>query len=90
MLIGSKSFGVDQVWVIDRSHSHRNERLLHSRVLDASDRICPALHTRTGEGDSLSVCGRRSDLVVLARHHLDRWCLGHNQECPHWRGLQND
>jgi hypothetical protein len=47
--------------------------------------ICPALHASTGDGVALSVCGRHGDRMVLAATHLQRWCLGHNGACPHWR-----
>lgn len=46
---------------------------------------CPALHQRVRQNEPLSVCGRHRDRMVLAAHHLDRWCLGNHASCPHWR-----
>lgn len=81
-----KECGIDHVWVIDRSTRPKADRLDGPGKLEAPRAICPALHVRTGERLTLSVCGRHGDRMVLARHHLERWCLGRNEDCPHWRG----
>jgi hypothetical protein len=46
--------------------------------------VCPELHVVHERGVTLSVCGRHRDSMVLARHHLDRWCLAAHDQCPHW------
>lgn len=47
--------------------------------------ICPALHACTQDEATLSVCGRRNDKMVLARHHFERWCFAAKEDCPHWQ-----
>ena len=78
--------GIDQAWILDGhiggSHSP-GDRVGEPAV---AANICPALHSRTAEGTTLSVCGRHGDRMVLAHHHLHRWCLGRYLDCPHWRG----
>lgn len=49
-----------------------------------SSAVCPALHVCPEGGRVLSVCGRWYDKMVLARHHLNRWCLDRHDSCPHW------
>jgi len=45
-------------------------------------RVCPSLHVRLHQGTALSVCGNRSDLMVLGHHHHTRWCFCDGSGCP--------
>ncbi|MBE0616330.1 MAG: hypothetical protein IH608_00195, partial [Proteobacteria bacterium] len=36
-------------------------------------------------GATLSLCGRHRDRMVLVVRHLERWCLGDHETCPHWK-----
>ncbi|MBN1945743.1 MAG: hypothetical protein JW797_08695 [Bradymonadales bacterium] len=85
--------GADQVLLVPRSweRGRQDERnpeekppLQQAIELDAD--ICPALHVRRDGDVILSVCGRHADRMVLARHHLERWCLAAKDRCPHWGG----
>ena len=76
-----KLFGVDQVWVVERRGARRSPAL--ENVSELGKGICPHLHTNTDGGITLSVCGCHRDRMVLARHHLDRWCLLDKRDCPH-------
>lgn len=51
--------------------------------------ICPALHAQHEQDLTLSLCGRRQDRMLLARHHLERWCLAAKEACPHYRGASH-
>jgi len=73
--------GVDQLWVVERHEAKRKATI--ENVSEIGGGICPNLHTKTENGTTLSVCGRRHDRMVLARHHLDRWCLMNPGGCPH-------
>jgi len=53
---------------------------------ELGDGICPELHALHDPRCALSVCGRHSDRMVLARHHFVRWCLAGKETCPHWQG----
>lgn len=55
-------------------------------VVELGRGICPELHAERAQGTTLSVCGRRKDLMVLARHHFDRWCFSNKEHCPHRLG----
>ena len=47
---------------------------------------CPHLHQRIRHNLPMCVCGRHRDRMVLAGHHLDRWCVGDVASCPHRSG----
>lgn len=80
--------GVDHVWVVERPGFGRKASI--QNVSEISATVCPHLHSKTGGGTTLTVCGRHHDRMVLARHHLDRWCLRYNGECPHRRRGDGD
>jgi len=82
------SCDVDQVWVVNGRHSRRTAPL--ENVLGLDHDVCPYLHTSTEDGTTLSVCGSHHDRMVLARHHLDRWCLKNDGNCPHRRHNGSD
>jgi hypothetical protein len=46
---------------------------------------CPELHQRIRRNTPLSVCGCHQDRMVIAGHHLARWCLKNHGACPHWK-----
>jgi hypothetical protein len=78
--------GADRVLFIARRKAGWHLRNPHlTEVVELDDRVCPALHVTHDQDLTLSVCGRRHDRMVLARPHLDGWCLKHNSACPHWR-----
>jgi len=77
--------GANQFWLIGQLNGSSEARLAQPQILDVSMTACPALHVHT-EQSAHSVCARHHDRMVLGRHHLLRRCLGHHQECPHWRG----
>ena len=79
-----KEASVDHVWLVERPGRERLGRGEPERVREIGSDICPALHSRAEAGSTLSVCGCRHDRMVLARHHLKRWCLGAYQRCPTW------
>lgn len=72
--------GVDQLWVVERRETMRKATI--ENVSEVGRRTCSNLHSKTEDGTTLSVCGRRRDRMVLARHHLDRWCLMNPDSCP--------
>ena len=78
-----KPFSVDQAWVVERRGARRPPAI--ENLSELVQGICPHLHTKTIDGTTLSVCGCHLDRMVLARHHLDRWCLLGDSECPHRR-----
>jgi len=55
-------------------------------VVELGVGICPELHAKHEQGVTFSVCGRHKDRMVLARHHVERWCLAKKEDCPHWQG----
>lgn len=81
-----KSVGVDSVlgeWAV----SSRGQRIVRVSCQDEvrlTEDACPALHTIENEKEAHSVCGRHNDRMVLAHHHLEKWCLENKDECPHW------
>ncbi len=78
-----RPLGVDHVWVGDYvEYGHEG---IIDNVDEVGDHLCPALHARTQDHVTLSVCGREKDRMVLSREHLDRWCLEHRESCPHWK-----
>lgn len=78
-----RPLGVEHVWVGERAR-YREEGVIE-HVDEVGDQLCPALHARTRDHVTLSVCGCEKDRMVLARDHLDRWCLDHRESCPHWK-----
>lgn len=74
--------GVDQVWVVERRNAQQASTLVNISALGQG--VCSELHAKTEDGTTISVCGCRRDRMVLARHHLNRWCLGNKESCPHW------
>ncbi len=78
--------GVDAVWWIERPGTRKPQaNRVAGRPQEVRGEVCPALHSRTQDGVTLSVCGRHGDRMVLAARHLERWCLRHHVECPHWK-----
>jgi hypothetical protein len=53
------------------------------------DTICPLLHVVESHGVTMSVCGAHNDRMVLAPHHMNRWCLAGMDDCTH-RGIKYD
>ena len=84
-----KEYGIDHVWLVQRPGAEAQRRGIFARLLEIDNGICPALHSRTSNGTTLSVCGCHSDRMVLARHHFDRWCLRSHRQCPHWREVSH-
>ncbi|MBN2499051.1 MAG: hypothetical protein JXR96_30960 [Deltaproteobacteria bacterium] len=76
-----RSFGVDHLWTVGHRGADGPAGL--DRIAQIQGGVCPHLHSRTARGVSLSVCGCHHDRMVLARHHLDRWCLRDGRGCPH-------
>lgn len=81
-----KDCGIDHFWTVQRTNGLKRRRIDVSRGLETGPSLCPALHVQVDGQITLSVCGRHCDRMVLARHHLERWCLSHHTECPHWQG----
>lgn len=77
--------GVDHLWVVDQGPMDRGTRLRNPTEVRGN--ICSHLHARSYGATTLSVCGRHHDRLVLARHHLETWCLSGGDGCPH---LQRD
>lgn len=75
--------GADRILVTQGDAGGRRGRVPLGRALEVEP--CPALHVWTDGSTTLSVCGRHRDRMVLCQGHLERWCLGHNDACPHWR-----
>ena len=80
--------GVDHLWVVDQGPMDRTARLRNPTEVRGG--ICPHLHTKSRESSTLSVCGRHHDRLVLARHHLETWCLAGGEGCPHLQGDLSD
>ena len=82
-----KEAGTDYVWQMD---THYAKSTPHVACIDSSvqldERPCPALRAMDSNGVTLSVCGRRNNRWILARHHFHRWCFGKYSGCPNWRG----
>ena len=68
-------FHVDHFWLADSPHALGD-------VTEVLAPICPHLRTLTTRGVTVSACACHAGMV-LARHHLDRWCLENDPECPH-------
>ena len=79
-----KEASVDHIWLVARRRCEKLTRGGPDPLREINGSICPALHTGAEAGRTLSVCGCRHDRLVLARHHLKRWCLDAHQSCPHW------
>ena len=58
-----------------------------AKATDLGGTICPFLQAQVRGSVTLSVCGHGADRMVLARHHLDRWCLATNAQCPYLAGM---
>lgn len=80
--------GVDHLWVVDQGSVDRATRLRNPTEVRGD--ICPHLHARSSGATTLSVCGRHQDRLVLARHHLESWCLNGGDDCPHLHGDGSD
>lgn len=81
-----QEIGIDHVWWVARPRPRRvprHEMTARARGIEGS--VCLALHTATEHGVTLSLCGRHRDRMVLAPHHLARWCLDGHETCPHWK-----
>ncbi|MBN2718187.1 MAG: hypothetical protein JXX14_20245 [Deltaproteobacteria bacterium] len=78
-----RTVGIDQVWTVS-SRQQRYGQVSPEQVSQLTNAACPALHAREHGGKAISVCGCHSDRMVLAHHHLKRWCLKNKDECPHW------
>lgn len=76
--------GIDHVWLVERPGSEERVRSAPTPVQEIKSRICPALHSHTSARTTLSLCGCHQDRMVLARYHLERWCLRGHEQCPHW------
>lgn len=81
-----RAAGVEQVWRLDTRDWPGAERHPEERVEVLAEPVCPALHTRTEDGATASVCGRRGDRLVLPRRQLARHCLHDHASCPYWSG----
>lgn len=73
---------VDQFWVMEPHGAFGTATI--GNVMEVADSLCPALHTLIEKQTTLSVCGCHHDRMVLAKHHLERWCLKGKERCPHW------
>lgn len=73
--------GVDHLWVVDRATMVHTTRPGNPTEIRAC--ICPHLHAKSSGTTTLSVCGCHHDRLVLARHHLESWCLTGGDGCPH-------
>lgn len=81
----ARDAGADQVLLTGGHAGNGTEPPLRGAV-ELGSRLCPALHESLWQRQTLSVCGEHGDRLVLAPHHLDRWCLAGKEGCPHWRG----
>lgn len=80
-----RAAGADLALLVSRPKTGRSSKeppLEH--VVELGGGTCPALHAKREREITLSVCGRHADRLVLARHHVERWCLAKQQDCPHW------
>jgi hypothetical protein len=76
--------GVDHLWVVDQGPMDGATRLRNPTEVRGD--ICPHLHTKPCSATTLSVCGCHHDRLVLARDHLETWCLNGADGCPHLPG----
>ena len=81
-----KQAGVDRVWVLGPAAASAGNHPGPGCLTEVPEHLCPGLHARPAGGAELSVCGCHRDLMILASHHLQSWCLGRYPDCPHWRG----
>lgn len=82
--------GVDHFWRV-KGHGPngagaRDAGAAVARAEALSAPVCPALHTRSADGVTVSVCGVRGDRLVLPRRQLERHCLCASASCPRWSG----
>ncbi len=78
--------GIDHVWWVARPGSRTAPA--HGAPgggQEVESGVCPALHAKTEDSTTLSVCGSHGDRMVLAARHLERWCLRDHEQCPHWK-----
>lgn len=73
--------GVDEFWAVE--HPPPAAATGPAPLGPVGESTCANLHTRTADGFTLSVCGRHADLMVIAGHHMSRWCLHRQRPCPH-------
>jgi hypothetical protein len=78
----------DQIWAVEPHGFGRSHRI--ERVSEVGGNICPYLHAKTEGKITVSVCGGQKDRLILARHHLDRWCLAGEEDCPHRRRVADE
>ena len=76
--------GVELLWVVGQGPMDRATRLRNPTEVRGG--ICPHLHAKSSSATTLSVCGCHHDRLVLARHHLEAWCLNGGDNCPHLHG----
>jgi len=76
--------GVERVF----AQGHRAETRSLDGLLEVPRDICPELHVRGARGSALSVCGKRSDRMVLAAHHFASRCFSQWKSCDiaNWEG----
>lgn len=79
-----KNADIDQIWEVS-AHHEKYRKNLPDHTEQFANTACPALHIREEGGSTLSVCGCHHDRMILAHHHLQRWCLKNKDECPHWK-----
>ncbi|MBF0165923.1 MAG: hypothetical protein HQM01_15705 [Magnetococcales bacterium] len=79
--------GVTRFWAVAPEDAGGSGRPLDpTRFIEIrAEAICPLLHTLEHASGSYSVCGGQEDRMVLAMHHLRKWCVTRPHVCP-WRG----
>lgn len=74
--------GVDRFWRL-AGQPPRQRGSFDGYIEAQAERVCPALHTRSEDGVTVSVCGLRNDRLVLPQRRLERHCLGDHERCPY-------
>jgi hypothetical protein len=74
--------GVDRFWR-PRGQAPRQRGRFDDCIEARADRVCPALHARSEEGVTVSVCGLHDDRLVLPQRQLERHCLADHEHCPY-------
>ncbi|MBF0192035.1 MAG: hypothetical protein HQL99_12975 [Magnetococcales bacterium] len=80
------ALGFDHLWVsAERLDGRRDSDQIQFFALENG--LCPLLHIRSDPSSgqrAASVCGACEDRMVLAIHHLRRWCMAEPNVCP-WK-----
>ncbi|MBF0272134.1 MAG: hypothetical protein HQL98_08745 [Magnetococcales bacterium] len=77
--------GFDRLWIASERLGRMKDPN-QAQFFALEHPLCPFLHTRSDPSEQVSapVCGVCDDRMVLAIHHLRKWCMTDPTPCP-WK-----